>query len=132
MGRLVREWMSKPAIFIDPEASVAHAMTLMRRRGIHSLVVSLDERSYGILTTTDIRDKIVAAERNPRQTRVKDIMSTPVLTANPEWDLHECSLRMQKANIHHLPVVNEKHDVIGLISATDIFAAVEEIGWEGQ
>jgi CBS domain-containing protein len=132
MGRLVREWMSSPAIFIDPEASVSHAMTLMRRRGIHSLVVSLDERSYGILTTTDIRDKIVAIERNPLQTRVKEIMSTPVLTAHPEWDIKECSLRMQQANIHHLPVVNSNQDVIGLISATDIFAAVEEIGWEDQ
>ena len=131
MGRLVREWMSSPAIFIDPDASVSHAMTLMRRRGIHSLVIDLENKTYGILTTTDIRDKIVAADRNPKDTKVKDIMSTPVLTANPDWDIKACSLKMQEAEVHHLPVQNGGNGIIGLISATDIFAAVEEIGWEG-
>jgi CBS domain-containing protein len=130
MSHLVREWMSRPAIFIDPDASVSHAMTLMRRRNIHSLVIDLDRGTYGIFTTTDIRDKIVADDRDPSNTRVKDIMSTPVVTAHPEWSLKDCSLAMQNAGIHHLPVVNENGLVIGLISATDIFAAVEEIGWE--
>lgn len=130
MGRLVREWMSSPAIFIDPEARVSHAMTLMRRRGIHSLIVDLGRVEYGILTTTDIRDKIVAAAKNPLETKVSAIMSSPILTAKPEWDIRECSLKMQETNVHHLPVKDGRHGIIGMISATDIFAAVEEIGWE--
>ncbi|HLE28993.1 MAG TPA: CBS domain-containing protein [Anaerolineales bacterium] len=131
MGHTVRDWMSTPVIFIDPESSVAHAMTLMRRRNIHSLVVALDQ-GYGIITTTDIRDKIVGAERNPAETKVREIMTTPVATARPAWSLKDCSLKMQSLNIHHLPVADESGGLIGLISATDIFTAVEEIGWEGD
>lgn len=127
----VRDWMSKPAIVIDPDSSVSYALTLMRRRNIHSLVVdpgagSLD---FGIVTTTDIRDKIIATDRNPAETRIREIMSTPVITARPDWTLKECSITMQQKNIHHMPVVSEDGTLLGLISVTDIFRAAEEIGW---
>lgn len=132
MGDTVRDWMSSPAIVIDPDASVANALTLMRRRKIHSLIVDLTEGGrpgYGIVTSTDIRDKIVAADRNPAETAVRQIMSAPVISAKPEWNLRECSVTMQARNIHHLPVLDERGELLGVISATDIFMAAEERGW---
>jgi CBS domain-containing protein len=44
----------------------------------------------------------------------------------------ECSQEMQKHNIHHLPIADESGTLIGLISATDIFMAVEEAGWQEE
>ncbi len=131
MPHTVRDWMSKPAIVVDPDTSVSYAMTLMRRRGIHSLVVDITENNpaYGIVTTTDIRDKIVGSDRNPAETTVREIMSGPIITANIDWTLKECSLVMQKHHIHHLPVADEDDALVGMISATDIFMAVEESGW---
>jgi CBS domain-containing protein len=85
---------------------------------------------YGILTTTDIRDKIIGGDRNPAETTVREIMSMPVICAYPGWTLKECSLKMQKKNIHHMPVVDDDENLVGLISATDLFIAAEEIGWE--
>jgi CBS domain-containing protein len=127
----VRDWMSSPVIVVDADSSVSYALTLMRRRNIHSLVISQsdDNPALGILTTTDIRDKIIAADRNPAETRVREIMTAPVMTANPEWSLKECSQRMQQHHIHHLPVADKDGVLIGIISATDIFRAAEEIGW---
>ncbi len=132
MAHTVRDWMSSPVIVVDPDTSVSHAMTLMRRRGIHSVVVDISKlnAAYGILTTTDIRDKIVAAGRNPANTRVREIMSGPIITARPDWTLVECSSVMQENKFHHLPVTDEHDTLVGLISATDIFVAVEEAGWE--
>ena len=134
MPHLVRDWMSKPVVVVGADSSVSYAMTLMRRRRIHSVVVDVSEKNpaYGILTTTDIRDKIVAENRNPAETRVSEIMSGPVIMAKPEWTLIECSRVMQKKHIHHLPVADESGALIGLISATDIFMAVEESGWEEE
>ena len=131
MTHLVRDWMSRPVIVVDPDSSVSYAMTLMRRRRIHSALVAITEKnpSYGIITSTDIRDKIAAAGRNPAETRVRDIMSGPIVTGKPDWSLMECSQVMQKHKIHHLPIADESGALIGLISATDIFMAVEETGW---
>jgi len=132
MTNKVRSWMSSPAIVVDPDSSVSYALTLMRRRGIHSVVVSTGEggSDYGIVTSTDIRDKIIATDRIPAETTIREIMSTPVITADPDWTLKDCSIKMQEHNIHHLPVVEESGVLVGVISATDIFRAAEEIGWE--
>jgi CBS domain-containing protein len=131
MPNHVRDWMSSPVIVIDPDSSVSHALTLMRRRHIHSLVVDLteDKPIYGIITTTDIRDKIIAEDRNPADMAVREIMTAPVQAANPDWTLQECSRKMQAHHIHHMPVCDEYGVLVGLISATDIFIAAEEIGW---
>jgi len=132
MPHTVRDWMSSPVVVVDPDSSVKYALTLMRRRKIHSLVVSISERNpkYGIVTSTDIRDKIVAQGRNPAEMTVREIMSGPLITGNPDWTLMECSRVMQENRIHHLPIADESGALIGLISATDIFVAVEEAGWE--
>jgi CBS domain-containing protein len=122
--------MSTPVVVVDPDSSVSYALTLMRRRNIHSVVVALENQSgYGIVTTTDIRDKIIIADRNPAETQVRQIMSAPIVTGRPEWTLRECSVLMSEKHIHHMPIVDEHGILVGLISATDIFWAAEEIGW---
>jgi isocitrate dehydrogenase len=128
----VRDWMSRPVIVVDPDSSVSYALTLMRRRNIHSVVINIEGNrpSYGIVTSTDIRDKIMASGRNPAETRIREIMTAPVVTAHPDWSLQECSIKMQENHIHHMPVADESGTLVGLISATDIFTAAEEIGWD--
>ncbi len=134
MANTVRDWMSTPVITILPEMSVSQALTLMRRHRIRSLVVDLTETSptYGIVTTTDIRNKIVAQGRDPRSAAVREIMTSPIVVAFPEWTIREASLKMQEQGVNHLPVADERGTLIGMISATDIFNAVEEAGWEAE
>ncbi len=126
MPNTVRDWMSSPVIVVDPDSSVKYTLTLMRRRKIHSVVVAMSEKNpqYGIVTSTDIRDKIVAAGRNPAEMSVREIMSGPIITGSPDWTLMECSKVMQEHRIHHLPIADESGALIGLISATDILIPV--------
>ncbi len=132
MSHKVRDWMSSPVIVVDKDSSVSYALTLMRRRNIHSVVILGGDAdySYSILTTTDIRDKIIAQDRSPKETTIGEIMTKDVITADPNWTLKECSIRMQENNIHHLPVVSESKELLGIISVTDLFIAAEEIGWD--
>lgn len=133
MSYVVRDWMARPIIVIDDSTPVTQAMTLMRRRSIHSLVVDCTDAgkvAYGIVTTTDIRDKIVAAGRDPGKTTVAEIMTMPVQMAQASWTLQECAERMHTLGIRHLPVLDSDGIMVGMISQTDIFSAVEEAGWE--
>ena len=134
MPHLVRDWMSSPVVVVDPDSSVSYAMTLMRRRNIHSVIVDVSDKnpSYGIVTTTDVSEKIVAAGRNPAEITVREIMSGPIITGHADWTLIECSQIMEKYKFHHLPIADEYGTLIGLISATDIFISVEEQGWEEE
>ncbi len=134
MPHLVRDWMSSPVVVVDPDSSVSYTATLMRRRKINSVIVtiSVQNREYGIVTTTDIRDKIVAAGRNPAETTVREIMSGPIITGRADWTLMQCSRVMQEHKFHHLPIVDDAGTLIGMISATDIFMSVEEQGWQDK
>lgn len=90
--------------------------------------ISTENPVYDIITTTDIRDKIIAQDRNPAGMKAREIMNAPVITADPEWTLKECSIKMQANQIQHLPVANEQGTLIGLMSAKEIIIAAEEIG----
>ncbi len=132
MKHFVRDWMSSPVVVIPQEVFVDQALTLMRRRGIHSLVVDLpmvNGKRYGIITTTDIRDKIAALGCNPSEVRVSDIMTSPIQCAETGWTVREAAQAMQELNIHHLPVQDTRETLVGVISVTDVFNAVEEAGW---
>lgn len=126
----VREWMNDLVVFIDPEATVSEALALMRRRYINSLITKKtpENPEYGILTSTDISDKIVAHERNPSETRVREIMTSPLIAIHQGMTLKECAQLMSDHNIHHLPVVDDQDLVIGMISATDFLVAAEAMG----
>jgi CBS domain-containing protein len=116
-------------VYVDPNASVSDALALMRRRYIHSLVVSksADNPEYGIVTSTDVCDKIIAGERNPAEMKVYEIMSTPLITVDPDSSLQECSKLMRQHRIHHLPVADETGELVGMISATDFLVAAEAL-----
>jgi signal-transduction protein with cAMP-binding, CBS, and nucleotidyltransferase domain len=123
----VRDWMVDLVVFVEPDATVAHALELMRLRYIHSLIVSKtdDSPSYGILTSTDISDKIIAQERNPSEVKVREIMTSPLITIPCHWSLKDCALKMSEHKIHHLPVIDEEGELTGMISDTDFLAAAE-------
>jgi len=125
----VHDWMMDLVVFIDPDATVSEALAIMRRRYIQSLIVrKTSEHTYGIVTSRDISDKIVALERNPREIRVKEIMTTPLITVSPDMTLQQCAAIMRDHHIHHLPVQDANGEIIGMIAAADFLVAAEAMG----
>lgn len=126
----VRDWMMDLVVFIDPETSVMDALGIMRRRYIQSLIVKKTETNteYGILTSTDICDKIVAQGRNPAVVKVREIMTSPLVKVKTTDSLVMCARVMHEHNIHHLPVIDEMGSIVGMISATDFLVAAEAMG----
>lgn len=126
----VRDWMLDLVIFIDPEATVTEALATMRRRYINSVMVKKTKAhpEYGILTSTDISDKIIAQDKNPSSVKVADIMTSPIISVNEHTPIKECAKIMHEKKIHHLPVTNKAGEVIGMISATDFLVVAEAMG----
>ena len=130
MQDLVKDWMVDLVIYIDPDSTVLEALSKMRRRYVNSLIVKIvdDDMEYGIITSTDICDKIVAQDQNPAVTRIQDIMTSPLITVSPEQTIFDCAKLMSKHKIHHLPVMHEDGDIIGMISASDFLVVAEALG----
>jgi len=126
----VRDWMLDLIIFVEPDATVTEALATMRRRYINSVIIqkTADSPEYGILTSTDVSDKIVAQEQNPSKIKVADVMTSPIITVDEHTPIKECAKIMKKHHIHHLPVANKEGKVIGMISATDFLVVAEAMG----
>lgn len=127
----VKDWMIDLVVFIDPDKPVLEALSSMRRRYLNSLIINKtsDNPTYGIITSTDICDKIVAQGRDPAVTRIRDIMTSPVITVDLEMTIVECAQIMSDNHIHHLPVLNTNQQVVGMISATDFLVVAETLGY---
>ena len=106
----------------------------MRRRYIISVIVnkSAENPEYGILTTTDICDKIVAQDRDPANTKVKEIMTSPLIVVRTDVTMAECARIMRDNKIHHLPVADEQGNLVGMISSTDFLVVAEAMGRGGE
>jgi CBS domain-containing protein len=130
----VRDWMMDLIVFVEPDTPVTDALATMRRRYINSVIVnkSADYPDYGILTSTDICDKIVALDRDPGIIRVSEIMTNPLIMIDEEMPVSECARIMKENKIHHLPVVDENQVLIGMISATDFLVVAEAMGRSGE
>ena len=126
----VRDWMIDLVVYVEPDATVTEALALMRRRYINSLIVNrtANNPEYGIVTSIDVSDKIVAQEQNPSEIKVRDIMTAPLITVHKDLSLKECSRLMHDKHIHHLPVVDDDGKILGMIAAADFLVAAEAMG----
>jgi CBS domain-containing protein len=130
MPKLVKHWMIDLVVYIDPDKTVLEALSVMRRRYLNSLIVDKSEENpdYGILTSTDICDKIVAQEQDPAKTKIQEVMTSPLVTVSPEQTIVDCAKTMSEHHIHHLPVMDENKHLVGMISATDFLVVAEAMG----
>lgn len=130
----VKDWMMDLVVFVDPDQTVYEILSIMRRRYINSVLVRKSDKNpeYGIITSRDISDKIVAENRNPKELTVKDIMSSPVVSVRQDLSIKECAMLMREKHIHHLPVIDENGLIIGMVSASDFLLIAEAMGTNFQ
>ncbi|MBC7114195.1 MAG: CBS domain-containing protein [Archaeoglobi archaeon] len=127
-GRVpVREIMTRNVVKASPETDLVTAAKEMARRGVGSIVVTEDGTPVGIVTERDIVTKVVAEGKSPSEVRLKDIMSSPLITVDPNEDVREAAKLMVKRDIRRLPVV-EGGELVGIITDTDIISISAEMG----
>ncbi len=115
----VKIYMSDPSLTTDSEATVLETVKLMRDHKVGSILIMENERSIGIFTETDLLRKVVAEEKDLGNVKISAVMSTPVITIDPEASLVKAFMIMQQKRVRHL-VVTEKTKTVGVISIKDI------------
>lgn len=118
--------MHKEVAFIDGKKTVADAIRLMREKKVSSLIVNRRgvEDAFGIVTRKDVVSKVVDPGKDPSQVKVFEIMSKPLITVSPGLQLKYCARLFNAAGIRRAVVFDGK-EIVGILSNTDIFNAVE-------
>ena len=108
---------------IAPGAAVLEAIRLMAERHVGALLVMEGQALSGIVSERDYARKVILMGRSSAETPVRDIMSTPVLTVQPETTVEKCMQIMTERRVRHLPVI-EGGRVVGMVSIGDLVKAV--------
>ena len=108
---------------VKPDDPVLEAIRIMAERHVGALVVMDGARLVGIVSERDYARKIILKGRSSADTPVSQIMSSPVLTVDPQSTVQECMELMTEHRVRHLPVV-ESGRVIGMVSIGDLVKAV--------
>jgi len=116
---LVKEVMKTKPVIVQPFTTVLEAARIMRQNKIGNVIVSEINHPIGILTESDIIKKVVCEARNPQEVTVEEVMSTPIIIAEPYISLQEALKIMGKCNIRRLPIV-ENNELVGIITQRDI------------
>ncbi len=121
----IKEVMKKDIKTTSSETTVLEAAKVMANNNIGSLVV-VDNVLEGIVTERDILNKLVAKDRDPKEVKIKEIMSKNVVTIGPDKDMEVACDLMAKHRIKRLPVVFGD-EVVGIITSTDVVAILSSV-----
>ncbi len=115
-----RDIMTEEIATIKGSDTVAEAVLLMKYKGLHSLVVDrrADDDAYGIVTSTDIANKVVAYGKDPKTVKVYEIMTKPCLVVNPDLNIEYVARLFARFGVDRAPVI--QGELLGVISDTDI------------
>jgi len=111
---------------IAPEATVLDALKMMAEHNIGALLVMSDGEMVGIVSERDCIRKVDVMGRNANDTKVKEIMTSQVVTMEASQPLEECMSLMIEKNFRHMPVCEGKQ-LLGILSVRDVLKEVIEV-----
>jgi CBS domain-containing protein len=121
--KCISDIMTREVATVAIEASVADAASIMAAKRISCVVVMRQNEPAGILTEKDMIRRVVTAQRNPTQTRVTEVMSSPITIVPPDYSVLGVCKKMDALHLHRL-VVMDAGKVCGIVTQTDIMRAI--------
>ena len=124
---VVKDVMSSPVVTLNEDAASNKAANLMDDNQLGCVIVTNKAgKPVGIITERDLVIRILAKNLVPDAVKVKEIMTSPLVTIDPEATISEAARRMSRLNIRRLGVVY-KGNLVGLVSSKDILGVMPEL-----
>ena len=105
---------------IVPNATVYDALELMATKEIGALLVMEGGQPVGVISERDYARKIILRGRSSKDTEVREIMISPLITISPDCSVNEAMRIMTENRIRHLPVIGAEGGVRGMVSIGDL------------
>jgi signal-transduction protein with cAMP-binding, CBS, and nucleotidyltransferase domain len=124
---LVKDVMSSPPITVPENTPVDKTAQLIRDGRLGSIIVTgKTGKALGIITESDLVKRVLAKNILPSKLVAKEVMSSPLITVEPDEIITETARRMSKLNVRRMGVIY-KGNLVGVISSKDILAITPEL-----
>jgi CBS domain-containing protein len=118
--RQIRDLMTVLPRTVKLGDSIVDAAKVMRGEDAGIAPIVEGDRLVGVITDRDIAIRVVAAGRDPHETKVEEIASTTLVTIDPEQDLDEALRLMAEHEVRRLPVVEEDGRLVGIVGQAEV------------
>jgi len=119
----VREIMTKGVVYLDASKTVEDAAKLMNENKVGCVVIMENLIVVGIVTERDLVRRVLALNK-PSSTKIKEVMSSPIVVINPDESIAELAQLMRDRNIHKVPVIRppdkNESQLVGIVTDTDL------------
>ena len=117
-----------PLVGVAPEATVMEAVRKMAEERIGAITVTDGSRLVGMFSERDLMLRVVSEKRDPEQTRIRDVMTSPVETIGRDSSVDDALKVMLEKHIRHLPIEDRDGKLCGMISMRSLLhEKVEEL-----
>jgi len=117
-----------PLVTVKPDLTVMEAVRTMAEQSIGAIVVVHGNRLAGMFSERDLMLRVVSKRRNPEQTLVGDVMTSPVETIRRDSSIDDALKVMLERHIRHLPIIDRDGMLCGMISMRSLLHdKVEEL-----
>ncbi|NVM01356.1 MAG: CBS domain-containing protein [Candidatus Helarchaeota archaeon] len=120
--KTVDEIMIKDVQKLSTNQNIATLLDILFKKKIGSVLITENGKAVGIITERDIMREIIEKGKDPRTTKIHEIMSSPLVTISPKTKISEANEIMITKDFRYLPIASD-HDpseIIGIVSSTDI------------
>ena len=124
MWKDVSKLMTSDVAAIASSTTVKEAAEIMASRDISCLVAMDNNDVVGIFTERDLLKRVIALKRNPAQTILKNVMSSPVASIPSNYSISSASKMMEKMRIRRLLIMHDR-TLLGVVTQTDILKAIK-------
>ncbi len=113
-----RDIMSKRVITLESDVPASDIAKLMDKNKVSSIIVTKDNKPYGIISERDMVSKVVAQNKRPAEIRTTELMSSPLVVVSPLTPAEEVAEKMILNKIRRI-VVSDDKQALGIVTVTD-------------
>ena len=122
--RDLRSIMSRNVYVVPKTESIANVAKSMSKRQISCAVVVEKGKPIGIMTERDMIKRIIVGGKDPKKTKIGDVMTSPVLCLPPEAEFVPTAELMKQKKCRRFPITDYKGKLVGLVTQTDILEGI--------
>ncbi|MFI8192552.1 CBS domain-containing protein [Streptomyces sp. NPDC085946] len=120
MTQHVRDIMTSDLVTVEPQTSVAQVARIMRDQDLGAVLVTDGDDLRGLVTDRDLVVRSLCEGGDPEQTTVAGACSDDLVTVTPDEDLDQAVRLMREHSVRRIPVVDEEHHAVGIVSLGDL------------